>query len=204
MNINKINNLSLPLQLLLAAILPVLFIALFIFLVYLPKNEELDNLNTQLIKLDKEIAISETMIRKLDALIAENEALQKKLAKLKEQLPEEKEVSMLLRQISDLGLQAGLEIKLWQPQTKRTDPGGLFVEIPVKVEVLAEYHRLGDFYSQISRLPRLVNISDIDLMVIDKSGVVNRGVINAKFTARTFASVSPKEAAAVAAQQIKK
>ena len=110
----------------------------------------------------------------------------------KEQLPEEKEVSELLKQISELGLRSGLEILLWKPEARKTQPEGLYVEIPVRVEVLAEYHRLGDFFSHISRLPRLVNISDIHLRKDLKN---MEGIINAKFTARTFASVETKDAA---------
>ena len=100
-------------------------------------------------------------------------------------------MSGLLKQISELGLKSGLEILLWKPQARKTDPQGLYVEIPVNVEVLTEYHELGVFYSHISRLPRLVNISDIK-MKVDKKAT---GRINAVFTARTFASVKPEDIA---------
>ena len=79
------------------------------------------------------------------------------------------------------------------------------MEIPVKVEVLAEYHKLGDFYSHISRLPRLVNISDIKLITDAKStkGKTSTGLINATFTARTFASASQQDINATQAVQDK-
>jgi type IV pilus assembly protein PilO len=157
----------------------------------MPKSNEAEILNSKIIKLNKEIVNSEAKIKRLDALIIENTALKRKLARLKEQLPEEKEVSGLLKQISELGLKSGLEILLWKPQARKTDPQGLYVEIPVNVEVLTEYHELGVFYSHISRLPRLVNISDIK-MKVDKMAT---GRINAVFTARTFASVKPEDIA---------
>jgi type IV pilus assembly protein PilO len=146
-------------------------------------------------QLDMEIASSEEKIKRLDKLIAENEVLKKRLATLKEQLPEEKEVSVLLKQVSELGLMAGLEIMLWKPEAKATDPSGLYVEIPVKVEVLAEYHKLGDFLSSISRLPRLVNISDISLLTSNQGRQAASGIIKATFMARTFASVTKQEMA---------
>ncbi len=177
-------------QAIIAAIPSVILIALFFVLIYTPKNEEIVALSQKMSQLDKDIAIGEAKVKKLDALIAENALLKKKLEKLKEQLPEEKEVSVLLKQISELGLQSGLEILLWKPESKKTQPEGLYVEIPVKVEVLAEYHRLGVFFSHISRLPRLVNISDIVLRV---KGRESTGIIKATFTARTFASVNSQE-----------
>ena len=204
--INKIKTLPMLYQGIIAAVLPIILIALFIFLVFIPKNEKLEALDVKLAKLDKDITSSEAKIMRLDDLIAENKILQAKLAKLKDQLPEEKEVSVLLKQISELGLTSGLEIRLWKPQNKKTEPSGLYVEIPVKVEVLAEYHKLGDFYSHISRLPRLVNISDIKLISDAKStkGKVSSGLINATFTARTFASASQQDVAATQAVQGKK
>ena len=192
--LNKIKALPSLYQGLIAAVLPILFIALFIFFIFMPKNEQLAALNKNIEKLDKDIAISESKIMKLDDLIAENKMLQAKLATLKEQLPEEKEVSVLLKQISELGQTSGLEILLWKPQNKKTEPSGLYVEIPVNVEVMAEYHKLGDFYSHISRLPRLVNISDIKLIADTKSAKGEAGgLINATFTARTFASASQQD-----------
>ena len=204
--INKIKTLPMLYQGIIAAVLPIIFIALFIFLIFIPKNEKLEALDVKLAKLDKDITSSEAKIMRLDDLIAENKILQAKLATLKDQLPEEKEVSVLLKQISELGLTSGLEILLWKPQNKKTEPSGLYVEIPVKVEVLAEYHKLGDFYSHISRLPRLVNISDIKLITDAKStkGKVGSGLINATFTARTFASASQQDVAATQAEQGKK
>lgn len=188
LNLNKFKSLPSHFQVIIAVIPSIVVIALFFFLVYSPKDKEISILNAKIVKLDKEITESEAKISKLDVLIEENRLLKAKLKKLKAQLPEEKEVSELLKQISELGLKSGLEILLWKPDARKTEPGGLYVEIPVNVEVLTEYHKLGVFFSHISRLPRLVNISGMDLKEKkQKSG--SRGIINAKFMARTFASV---------------
>ncbi|MBI4848259.1 MAG: type 4a pilus biogenesis protein PilO [Nitrospirae bacterium] len=191
--INKLKNLSSSMQLVISILPSLLLLILFIFLVLLPKNSEIKILDTKLTKLNQEIQSSEAKVKKLDTLIAENKLLKAKLAKLQEQLPEEKEVSVLLKQISDSGLQSGLEILLWRPEAKKTSPDNLYVEIPVKVEVLTGYHNLGVFFSHISRLPRLVNISDIDLRVKERKGKEGAGLIDANFTARTFASISPDD-----------
>jgi type IV pilus assembly protein PilO len=192
-NFNKIKALPPRLQIIIAVVPSIVLIVMFFFLVFSPKSTEIRGLNAKIAKLDKEIKVDEEQVKKLDDLIVENTLLKQKLAKLKEQLPEEKEVSVLLKQISELGLTSGLQILLWKPEARKTDPSGLYVEIPVKVEVLAEYHRLGDFLSHISRLPRLVNISDLSLKVMELKGQEGSGTISANFTARTFASVSQEE-----------
>jgi type IV pilus assembly protein PilO len=181
------------LRIIIASVPSFILIILFIVLIYLPKDKEIKDLNIKITKLDNEIASSEVKVRRLDALIAENTLLKAKLSKLQEQLPEEKEVSGLLKQISDLGLKSGLEILLWKPEERKIDPTGLYVEIPVKVEVLTGYHNLGVFFSHISRLPRIVNISDLELSVSSKGKQESGNFITAKFTALTFAAVSPED-----------
>ena len=198
-HLNKLKNLPAYVQAIIAALPSVIIIALFVFFIFIPKNDDIAALKTKVTKLDAEIKSGEAKVKRLDALIVENEMLKKKLAKLKEQLPEEKEVSVLLKQVSELGLRSGLEIRLWKPEARKTSPEGLYVEIPVRVEVMAQYHKLGDFFSHISRLPRLVNISGIEITADSQASNSSRGLIGARFMALTFASVTEAELANAAA-----
>ena len=179
------------LKVIIAAVPSILLIILFIVLIYTPKNKELKRLDASIVKLDNEIKNSEVKIRKLDTLKIENARLKRRLAELQEQLPEEKEVSNLLKQISDLGLKSGLDILLWKPEPRKPEPSGLYVEIPVKVEVIGGYHNLGVFFSHISRITRIVNISDIKI----SSPEAKKGIhlIKAGFTARTFSAMTESE-----------
>lgn len=183
---NDIKKIPFHFQVLISAIPPIILIVAFVFLIYLPKDKMIDGLDVKITKMNTEIADAEAKIKKLDALIAENKILKARLVTLRKQLPEEREVSVLLKQISQLGLKSGLNIILWKPEPRKADPEGLYVEIPVKVEVMTDYHQLGAFFSHISRLQRLVNISDIQLNVKQGSRGIAR--IYAKFMARTFAS----------------
>jgi len=194
---NKFRNIPVRFQALIAALPAVILLIFAVFVIFLPKNKEAETLRVKSADLERKITQSESKIKKLDELIKENAMLKSELARLKEQLPAEREVSVLLKQISELSLQSGLKVLLWKPGVRSTDPQGLYVEIPVDVEVLTEYHRLGDFFSHISRLPRLVNISDISLRGKDGEA---KGIINAKFTARTFASVKQSDLPAAGEQ----
>jgi type IV pilus assembly protein PilO len=198
-NLNKLKTLPAYVQAIIAALPSVIIIALFVFFIFIPKNDDIAALKTKVTKLDAEIKSGEAKVKRLDSLMVENEMLKKKLAKLKEQLPEEKEVSVLLKQVSELGLRSGLEIRLWKPEARKTSPEGLYVEIPVRVEVMAQYHKLGDFFSHISRLPRLVNISGIEIMADSQASNSSRGLISARFMGLTFASVTEAELANAAA-----
>jgi type IV pilus assembly protein PilO len=167
-------------------------VVIFYFLVYSPKTKEIKTLEASITKLDNEIASAEVKVRRLDELKAEHEKLKKQLAALEEIMPEEKEVSVLLKQISDLGLTSGLVMVLWKPTSRIQDPEGVYVEIPVQVEVLGGYHDLGVFYSHISRLPRIVNISNIKLTTPKRVKIENQ-LIQAVFTASTFSALKESE-----------
>ncbi len=195
-NLNTIKNIPFHYQVILSVLPPLILIAAFVYFAFIPMKEEIDGLNLKLTQLNVDIAESEEKVKRLDALIAENKILKERLAELRKQLPKEKEVSVLLKQISALGLKSGLGIILWKPEPRKTDPEGLYVEIPVRVEVMTGYHQLGAFFSHISRLPRLVNTSDITLDVKKKTRGDTR--IYATFMARTFASVEPTDEAAAA------
>lgn len=179
-----------------AIILIVVFlipVVAFYFLVYSPKSKEIKKLDAAITKIDNEIATAKVKVRRLDELKVENEKLKKQLAALKEQMPEEEEVSVLLKQVSDLGLTSGLNILLWKPSSKKPDPEGVYVEIPVQVEVLGGYHDLGMFYSHISQLRRIVNISSITINP-PKKGTAD--LLEASFIASTFSAVKEVEGAA--------
>ncbi len=174
------------------AFVPTIIIAaLFIVLVYMPRNKEIKALDSQIGGLEDEISKSQFKASKLQILKDENAKLKARLKELSEQLPEEKEVSGLLRQLSDLGLKSGLTIISWRPEAKKENPNGIYYEIPVRVEMSGSYHNLGVFFSQISRLKRIVNMSDIRL----GGAKAERGatIVSISFTATTFSAVTEGE-----------
>lgn len=165
----------------------IILVVLFITLIYSPKNKEINVLGASIAKLDNDIATAEVKVRKLDELKAEYEKVKLKLAELQQELPEEKEVSVLLKQISDLGIKSGLTIILWKPGAKKPDPKGIYTEIPVKMEVVADYHDLGVFFAHVSNIKRIVNIKNIVMKPTKGKGVTTP--IKATFTASTFSAI---------------
>lgn len=172
--------------------LPSLIIIIVVtFVILLPKNRESKALENKILLQENEIAKSRTKAEKLPELKAENEKLRRRLDELKLQLPEEKEVSGLLKQVSDLGIRSGLYITLWKPEQKKTHPSNIVYEIPVKVELTGSYHSLGYFFSSLTKLNRIVNISDIKLS--DPKPEKDVASLKVSFTATTFSSIPEGE-----------
>lgn len=186
-------------------ILPsVIITVIAIVFLILPRDKEIKRLNAEITKQENEIAKDQAKAAKLDILKKENERLRMRLEELKLQLPEEREVSGLLRQVSDLGIRSGLKIILWKPEQKKDHPSGIIYEIPVDVELSGSYHNLGVFFSSLTKLNRIVNIGDIKLT--DPKPQKNEAILKITFKATTFSSIPEKEiqAKATEAQKGKK
>lgn len=183
-------------------ILPSVIIAVVVIIFFIfPKDKEIKRLNAEITKQENEIAKDQAKAAKLDILKKENERLQKRLDELKLQLPEEREVSGLLRQVSDLGIKSGLKIILWKPEQKKDHPSGIIYEIPVNVELSGSYHNLGVFFSSLTKLNRIVNIGDIKLS--DPKPQKNEAILKITFKAITFSSIPEKEIQAKAGEAAK-
>ncbi|MGH7183273.1 MAG: type 4a pilus biogenesis protein PilO, partial [Nitrospiraceae bacterium] len=135
----------------------------FYYYVAEPKSTEIAGLQEEIGALDTQIQTLTIKVRHLDELIAASKQLEIELAKKKERLPPEEEAVMLLKQVSDLGIRLGLDIKLWKPSTKTEDPSKLFVKMPVNVEVSGGYHTAALFFDRINALPRIVTVSGLKM-----------------------------------------
>ncbi|MFN3395289.1 MAG: type 4a pilus biogenesis protein PilO [Thermodesulfovibrionales bacterium] len=183
-------------------ILPsVIITAIVVIFLILPKDKEIRRLNAEITKQENEIAKDQAKAAKLDILKKENERLRMRLDELKLQLPEEREISGLLKQVSDLGIRSGLKIILWKPEQKKDHPSGIIYEIPVNVELSGSYHNLGIFFSSLTKLNRIVNIGDIKLT--DPKPQKNEAILKITFKATTFSSIPEKEIQAKATEATK-
>ena len=96
----------------------------FYFYVVDPKTMELEAVQGQVAQLDTEIQNLTLKVKHLDELVAASKQLEIELAAKKERLPPEEEAVMLLKQVSDLGMRLGLDVRLWKPGTQAEDRRG--------------------------------------------------------------------------------
>jgi type IV pilus assembly protein PilO len=152
----------------------------FYYYVAEPKSVEIVALQEAIGTLDSEIQTLTIKVKHLDELIAASKQLEIELAKKKERLPPEEEAVMLLKQVSDLGIRLGLDIKLWRPSAKSEDASKLFVRMPVNVEVSGGYHTAALFFDRINALPRIVTVSGLKMGApkFEKGRVVTQTVFD--------------------------
>ena len=152
----------------------------FYFYVVDPKNVELSTVQGQVAQLDTEIQNLTLKVKHLDELVAANKQLEIELAAKKERLPPEEEAVMLLKQVSDLGLRLGLDVRLWKPGAQAEDPSKLFIRMPINVEVAGGYHTAAIFFDRISKLSRIVTVQDVRIGAphVDQGRVVTQTVFD--------------------------
>lgn len=77
------------------------------------------------------------------------------------QLPGKTEVPSLLVDISQTGLAAGLQERLFQPGTETKMD--FYAELPIKIQLTGGFHEFGQFVSGIAALPRIVTLHDLEI-----------------------------------------
>jgi type IV pilus assembly protein PilO len=116
--------------------------------------------------------------------------MEKSFGAMLRQLPNRTEVPSLLVDISQAGLAAGLEEKLFQPQGEiRKD---FYAELPIAIRLTGGYHQMGSFASGIAALPRIVTLHDIE--IVPTSGSPTDLTLNV--TAKTYRYLDEEEQAA--------
>jgi type IV pilus assembly protein PilO len=134
-------------------------------------------------ELNHEIRTASDIARNLPAFKAEVRRLEEQLSLLLEQLPNSSEIPSLLKNVSDLGKESGLEFLKFAPGKEgRKD---FYAEIPVSIAVNGDYHSFVLFADKVSHLPRIVNLSDIAFSG-PKSGGDNRMLVNISCIATTY------------------
>jgi type IV pilus assembly protein PilO len=115
------------------------------------------------------------------------------------QLPGKTEVPSLLVDISQTGLAAGLQERLFQPGTEsRKD---FYAELPIKIQLTGGYHEFGLFVSGIAALPRIVTLHDLEITrATPRSGARGRpppptDQLTLNLTAKTYRYLDEEEAA---------
>ncbi len=116
-----------------------------------------------------------------DAYKAQLDEMERSFGAMLRQLPGKTEVPSLLVDISQTGLAAGLEEKLFQPSAELRKE--FYAELPIKIRLVGGFHELGAFVSGIAALPRIVTLHDIEIKP-EKEGSPDRLVLDV--TAKTY------------------
>lgn len=147
-----------------------------------PVDAELAARRDRLEAIRAEVVKAQETASRLPEFESEVAALERRLDELKAVLPEQKDVAELLRRIQTLAQQSDLIIRGFRPQPIATRE--LHAEWPIQLELEGTYHRLGEFFDEISRFSRIITISALNIRALEPPAP--NTTITALCTATTF------------------
>ena len=122
------------------ALLGVLILVGWWFSLLSPTQDQIDILESKRTELTKQLHEVEDRAKNLASLEAELETLKADLKQALKELPQDREIPGLLKGISTLGRNVGLEVKKFQPMPERVRE--YVAEVPVQIEVEGAYHEV--------------------------------------------------------------
>lgn len=128
----------------------------------------------------KELALRQEFEQKvmkaanLQALREQMDEMKKTFGALVSQLPSDTEVPGLLEDITNLGVDSGLEIESITLQPEKTRE--FYVELPIMIIVKGGYHELGTFVSGVSGLPRIVTLHNFKISTGGEGGQLKMAI----------------------------
>jgi type IV pilus assembly protein PilO len=159
--VSKIEKLSKIQRILIFTSVFALIIAIFVFVLYKPKLEEIRSLGKELDTLEKKLVVAKKNAEDLETFQRQMKEAEFQFKTAMRQLPEKEEIPSLLTSISRSGQDVGLEFMLFEPKAEVRKE--FYAEIPVAMQIKGGYHDLAMFFDKVARLSRIVNIRNISM-----------------------------------------
>ena len=176
------SKLSFGAQVLVFAILGGILYGIFHFWFYSPMQMEIEQKQAQERDLRQEVENARTTAARLPEFRREVERKEATLQALSRILPSRKEVDDLLRKVQQLAAESSLEVLRFRPEATR--PQDFYAEWPISLDLDGSYHNLAYFFDRLSRLSRIVNVSNLNIEAKKEPTVSS--TISASCTATTF------------------
>ncbi len=185
--LDKLAKIPKPARIALFPIIVTLVLGVYVYTFYLPVSQKVTAVEAENLLLQRKLSEVRAVASNEEAVKQEIAQLEKKLQQALRQLPDSKELPVLLTDITSLGKTAGLDFKAFRPQSEVRK--AFYAEVPIEVEFVGHYHDVAQFFDEISRLPRIVNIGELAVSVAKES--TQDTVLKVDGMATTFRFVEP-------------
>ncbi len=159
-----------------------------------PAEASLATRRAELDTLRAEITRGLATARQLPEFRSQVAGLQSQLDRLRVVLPEERDVSDLLRRVQAMATQSNLTIRGFAPQAITTRQ--LHAEWPIGLQLEGTYHDLGTFLERVSKFPRIINVTGLTICGVPATAPGGAATITADCIATTFVLIEQGAAAA--------
>jgi len=151
------------------------------FFIVKDKAPQLERVKQEEVDLRQTFENKQKKAANYDAYKAQLTQIEQSFGTMLRQLPGETEIPSLIVDISQTGLAAGLQEKLFVPQPEI--PKDFYAEKPIKIRLTGGFHEVSKFVSGIAALPRIVTLHDINITPENDEGFDN---LSMEVTAQTY------------------
>jgi type IV pilus assembly protein PilO len=120
---------------------------------------ELEQLRNQETRLNQEVSALQVYERRYAEFTQEMNALTKQLDTLRTIVPEGKEIDEFMRLLQGSASASGVQVRRLAAQT--VVARDYHYDMPFEIEVDGPYYNIVDFFARLSRLSRIINVSDL-------------------------------------------
>ena len=159
--LNNINKLPLGQKIAVVAIVVALLTGGNWYFFIDPKQGEIQQKQASLRGLEDELIQKQSIANNLAQFKHEKEILERRLAQALTELPNEANIDELIRSLSEIGTKSGLTINSIDPQAEQRQ--SFYASIPIVMAVTGNYHEIGVFLDSLSKLARIVNVTNIKM-----------------------------------------
>jgi len=167
------------------AVIAILFVAVVVggiyFTIIEDKRPELQRAEDDEVQLKLTFENKQHKAANYDKYKAQLAQMEQSFGTMLRQLPGETEIPSLIVDISQTGLAAGLQEKLFVPRAEI--PRDFYAEKPINIRLSGGYHEIGNFVSGIAALPRIVTLHNITITP-EQAGEFD--VLSMEVTAQTY------------------
>lgn len=188
-------SLPMPVKAVLLSGLFLLILALGYYFLWSPSLDSLESAKAKEQELRQVFLGKKAQAINLQAYKEQMVEIEKTFGALLRQLPNKSQMDGLLTDINQAGLGRGLEFELFRPgQEVQAE---FYAEMPISIKVLGNYHDLGAFATDISKLSRIVTLNDVILFSNNKDAKPsNDNVLMMEATAKTYRYLDADEISA--------
>src|SRR6266851_4403077 len=147
-----------------------------------PMQTQITQRQGQLRGLEDELIQKQSIANNLAQFKHEKEILERRLAQALTELPNEANIDDLIRSLAEIATKSGLTLNTIDPQGEQKQ--SFYASIPIVMSVTGNYHEIGVFLDALSKLARIVNVTNIRMST---PRVINEKlVVNSSYVATTF------------------
>lgn len=192
-------SLPMPVKLVLLSFLAIVLIGLGYWFLWGPEIDELDQAKSKEQELRQTFLAKKAQAIKVDAYKQQMIDIEKTFGALLKQLPDKSQMDGLLTDINQAGLGRGLEFDLFKPGQETV--ADFYAEMPIQIKIKGNYHDVGAFATDISKLSRIVTLNDLNIAPLNKD--TKDSVLVMEATAKTYRYLDSSEIAAKKAVEMK-